>query len=346
MFAFILLGPVAYVTGVIIEHGNFPDNATKNLGLFFKYAGILIIVITVVVILIGTGLNLVRTPQPAALIHEAQAQQQETATAFLLPVSQATYLPIRDYNVPDVSLDARAAIAVDSRSGTTLYAKNPDRRLPIASITKLMTALVVLERFDLDQIYEVSAEDLNLDGLGADFTKGERLRGADLLTMMLVQSSNDAAAVFATAAEAQGLDLVALMNQKAQALGMYDTHFGDPAGLDDGATYSTAKDVVTLVRAARAAPMLAGIATIQSANISAVDGSRTHRVTTTDKLLGKISGVVFGKTGNTTGALGTMSLVVTAPGGHDEIITVILGSTDRFEETEQLVSWVQHAYAW
>ena len=274
------------------------------------------------------------------------AWQSSTRRAFLLPVTEASYLPIRDFNVPEPVLDAKAAAVFDVRSGRFLYSKNINQRLPIASITKLMSAVVILENLDLNDVFTVPAEDVNVDGKGADFYKGEQLRGIDLLKIMLIKSSNDAALVFATAARQKGIDFVAKMNEKAQAIGMFNTNFADPAGLNDQNGFSTASDLVKLVNYASRYALISEILRTKSATVTSIDGKTIHRLVNTNRLLGRIPDIIIGKTGYTDDALETMVLKVGINGDRDSIISVVLGSKDRFAETEKLIQWVKTAYRW
>ncbi|MEK7615788.1 MAG: serine hydrolase [Patescibacteria group bacterium] len=266
------------------------------------------------------------------------------AEAFIAPASQTTYSPIRDFNIPEPQLHARSGILIDGNSHRVLFAKNPDQKLPIASITKLMTALVVLEDLDINQVYTVTAEDLNIDGNGADFTQGEQLRGTELMKIMLVKSSNDAASVFATSAYRDGVDFVGLMNQKAARLGMSSTHFSDPAGLNDAETYSTASDVGKLVRAAMQKEFLREVTETPWIDVPTLEGTVYH-VINTNLLLSLLPDILLGKTGNTTGALGTMALAI-AVDGENYLISVVLGSEDRFGETKKLIDWGKQAHTW
>jgi len=270
----------------------------------------------------------------------------DRAQAFLLPVSEINYLPIRNFSIPEPILGAKAAAIFDVKSGRFLYSKNPDERLPIASVTKLMTAVVILDNLDLSQIYTVPIEDINVDGLGADLYKDEQLRGEDLFKLMLIKSSNDAALTFASAAQKLGIDLVARMNEKAQMLGMADTKFTNPAGLDDNDAFSTASDLVKLVRYVQKYDLISEALITKSADITSSDGKIKHHLANTDQLLGQISGIVIGKTGYTDGALGTMVLRVAINDNKDDIISVVLGSNDRFGETKTLIDWSKKAYYW
>ncbi|MEK7583305.1 MAG: serine hydrolase [Patescibacteria group bacterium] len=276
-------------------------------------------------------------PLPPAIIENVQA--------FILPVSQASYSPVRDFNIAEPDMKARAVLLIDAKSNRVLYAKNAEARLPIASITKLMSAMVILDHLDLGAMYEVSAEDRNLDGMGADFARGEKFLGADLFKIMLVKSSNDAVSVFATTAYRQGLNFVGLMNEKAKALGMANTHFDDPAGLSDADTYSTATDVITMLRAAEAYPLIGEALRSKEISITSEAG-KGYRAINTDQLLSTLSGIILGKTGNTTGAKGTLTLAVRVGDREDTLLAVVLGSDQRFVEMANLIAWGKKAHSW
>lgn len=275
-----------------------------------------------------------------------QAPSAGSGQAFLLPVSETSYLPVRDFNIQEPALEAKAAALFDVRSGRYLYSKNPNQRLPIASITKLMSAMVVLDNLNLNDIFTVPAEDINVDGKGADFYKNEQLRGIDLFKIMLIKSSNDAALVFATVAQNAGIDFVAEMNEKAQVIGMANTKFADPAGLNDQDAFSTALDLVKLMRYIERYDLISQTLRTKSITVTSIDGKAVHNLVNTNQLLDQVPNVIMGKTGYTDNALGTMALKVGISEGHDTIISVILGAKDRFTETEKLIQWSKAAYRW
>ena len=279
---------------------------------------------------------------PASLV---QAPPRNSGRAFLLPIAETNYSPVRDFNVLEPVLGAKAAALFDVQSGRFLYAKNMNQRLPIASITKLMSAIVVLENLNLDDVFTVPPEDINVDGNGADFYKNEQLRGTDLFKIMLVKSSNDAALAFADAARKKGIDFVAKMNEKAQSIGMFNTKFADPAGLNDQDAFSTASDLVKLMRYAASYDLISQMLETRSATAMSADGKTTHFVVNTNQLLGKMPEVIMGKTGYTDGALGTMVLEANV-GGGDVLISVVLGSEDRFDEAQKLIKWAEKAFTW
>src|SRR3989344_7709423 len=122
------------------------------------------------------------------------------------------YFPIRDFNINNPEIKSRAAVIYDRGSGRPLYQQNQDQHLPVASITKLMTAIIAFEQLDMDRIITVSVENINVDGQGADLYQNEKIFASDLLKMLLIKSSNDAALSLAERARERGIDFVIEMN--------------------------------------------------------------------------------------------------------------------------------------
>src|SRR3989344_5065491 len=162
--------------------------------------------------------------------------------AFLLPISEPTYFPIRDTSVTPPELSAKSFLIYDTVNGKIIFSKDPGRTLPVASLTKLLTAVVALENLDSQEVITITRESFNVDGQGADFHIQEQLYFKDLLGAMLVKSSNDAAMAIAKAAEQKtGQKFIDLMNKKAFQIGMDSSNFLDPAGLNDQG-YSSSRD--------------------------------------------------------------------------------------------------------
>jgi D-alanyl-D-alanine carboxypeptidase (penicillin-binding protein 5/6) len=265
--------------------------------------------------------------------------------AFIMPASEPDYLPLRDFNILDPEIQPKSAVLFDTRSGKFLYEKNIDKKLPIASLTKLMTAVVIVENMNLNSTITVPVEDINVDGYGADLYKDERLRASDLLKIMLIKSSNDAALAFQSEARRQGIDLVQKMVDKADELGMNDTKFTNPAGLDDEA-FSTARDLVKLVQYVSKHKLIWEILRTKELDVYSIDGSIVHHLVNTDQLLGELGGIIGGKTGFTDKAMGTMILLVDVNNNFSNLIGVILGSNDRFTDIRRLIEWGKTAYRW
>ena len=193
-----------------------------------------------------------------------------------------------------VEVSAAAAVLMDADSGRLLYEKNGEKRMLIASTTKLMTALVALEQGGLQQEITVTGGHM-AEGSSMYLRPGEKLTLETLLYGLLLSSGNDAA-LAVTECMGGAVPFVARMNEKAAELGMENTHFANPNGLDDEAHYSTAEDMAKLAAAAMDDPVLRRVASTRTARI----GGRT--LTNHNKLLSKVEGCVGLKTGYTRAA--------------------------------------------
>ena len=149
---------------------------------------------------------------------------------------------------PPPTVKASAALLVDGHTGETLYALNPDRRLPMASLTKLMTALLTMENTKKNDTVRVEGPAPSVGESTINLQAGERLKVKDLLAAALIQSANDAA--YALAADGGGSvkKFIGMMNERAAELALDDTHYAVPDGLDTPGHYSSAMDTYTLAR--------------------------------------------------------------------------------------------------
>ena len=193
-----------------------------------------------------------------------------------------------------VEVSAAAAVLMDADSGRLLYEKNGEKRMLIASTTKLMTALVALEQGGLQQEITVTGGHM-AEGSSMYLRPGEKLTLETLLYGLLLSSGNDAA-LAVTECMGGAVPFVARMNEKAAELGMENTHFANPNGLDDEEHYSTAEDMAKLAAAAMDDPVLRRVASTRTARI----GGRT--LTNHNKLLSRVEGCVGLKTGYTRAA--------------------------------------------
>lgn len=265
------------------------------------------------------------------------------------------------------STTAKAIFVTDATSGTELFARDPDIPLPPASLTKLVAALVVVERTKLDDKIEIVQEDLvDAEESQVGLVAGDVLTVHDLLIGMLVPSGNDATLSLAryvggqTLSElytpAQGVEaFVALMNDKAKALGATASHFANPTGIDADGHVMSARDVATVAEVALQNPVIAEIISTPSAVIPSEKRPEGYSVTTTNLLLQE--GVVqSGKTGSTPKAGGC--LVTAFAMEKNEVITVVLGSditeaadgaqvnSARFDDTRTLIDAARSDYLW
>jgi D-alanyl-D-alanine carboxypeptidase (penicillin-binding protein 5/6) len=194
-------------------------------------------------------------------------------------------------------VDARAWLVVDPASGQVLASHKANAQMPIASITKLMTLLVALPRLRLDQIVTVDPRAAAVGQESVYLTPGEQISVEDLVKATLIQSANDAADALALAVAPSFPAFATLMNAKAHQLGLRDSHFVRPDGLDAPDEYSSASDVSRLAQVAMRIPIVRETVDEQSAVIA---GDRVLH--TWNDLLGVFPGVFGVKTGNTSGA--------------------------------------------
>lgn len=195
----------------------------------------------------------------------------------------------------DVS--AASAILIEASTGTPLYEKDADRRLPMASTTKIMTALVVLERTRPDTEIRVPDAACGVEGSSVCLRPGERITVEDLLWAVLLESANDAAAALAIAVGGSVDGFAAMMNARAEALGLADTHFTNPHGLDDEEHYTTARDLAKLTVAAMANPAFRTMVAARRHTVERENGTRV--LVNHNRLLRMSEDVVGVKTGFT-----------------------------------------------
>ena len=225
-----------------------------------------------------------------------------------------------------VEVSAAAAVLMDADSGRLLYEKNGEKRMLIASTTKLMTALVALEQGGLQQEITVTGGHM-AEGSSMYLRPGEKLTLETLLYGLLLSSGNDAA-LAVTECMGGAVPFVARMNEKAAELGMENTHFANPNGLDDEAHYSTAEDMAKLAAAAMDDPVLRRVASTRTARI----GGRT--LTNHNKLLSRVEGCVGLKTGYTRAAGRT--LVSCAERDGVRLVAVTLQAGDDWNDHASL----------
>ncbi len=236
-------------------------------------------------------------------------------------------------------LDAPAVILADLDDGQVMFAKAPEVRRPIASLTKVMTALIVLQRRELDDVVTVSPVAVfDDDDFGASSTlglrAGERRTVRELLDALMLQSANDAALALAIDISGSERRFVELMNERARALGMRDTTFFSPNGLDDRGR-STTRDLLTLTRAAYAQDGFARIVSSKFRTIPAPQGP-PRRVQNRNAMLWLYPGSNGVKTGFTAGA--GYCLIATAERDGRRLVAIVLGDRDEpFSEAAMLL---------
>ncbi len=290
------------------------------------------------------------------LIHATEKFAAKPALPVILAsletgsVGQAASLPLADDELEEeneVAIAAERMILMDATSAKVLLEKNSDEPAAMASIAKLMTALVVLdEAEDLDQVLTVPSEVAKLDpeGTAAGLIVGDKLTVYVLLQALLVGSANDAAVTLANGLAGSEKAFVKKMNQRAKELGLADTTFANSSGLDAKENISTARDLAFLLLEAQKQPLVREFSTLRRATIESEKGT-TYVVAATDKLLEDADvRVVAAKTGHTD--LAGSSIVVEALENGHHLIAVLLDSPDRFGEAEKLLNYGFSTFVW
>jgi D-alanyl-D-alanine carboxypeptidase (penicillin-binding protein 5/6) len=229
------------------------------------------------------------------------------------------------------SVQARAWIIEDARTGEVLAASNAHERVPIASITKLMTVLVTLEHHKLTEVVDVDPRAAAIGESSAGLGPGDELTVSDLVKAALIQSANDAADALALSVAPDFPSFALLMNEKARQLGLKDTHFVRPDGLDSPGHVSSAADVTRLARIVMRIPFVRTTVREQRATIA---GGRTLH--TWDDLLTQFPATIGVKTGHT--GLAGWCQVAAARGRGVTVYATLLGSPSRSERNDDLES--------
>ena len=285
-------------------------------------------------------------------------------TVFLLLVLLLTQLwPVTAYAVEDIQLDAKAALLVDGATGTVLLDQDAHTKQYPASITKVMTALLVFEAIDRGELRlsdSITASANSVAGLPddastADIVAGETLTVEQLLYCLLVVSANEVSNILAEAVSGSVTAFVALMNQRAQELGCENTHFVNTSGLPDNEHYTTAWDIYLFTREAMKYDEFMTIVNTKAYDVPATNKSEARELHSTNYLisnwraLGYLDSRAHGvKTGSTSDA--GHCLVSTAAEGSLSFISVVLGAesvtlpsggtqVQSFSETSRLFDW-------
>jgi D-alanyl-D-alanine carboxypeptidase (penicillin-binding protein 5/6) len=259
-----------------------------------------------------------------------------------LSLSELTKIPLNQTGVEAPDLTAQSALVIDYDSGSVLYQKNAQATHLPASTTKIMTALIALDSYDLNQVLTVP--ELDYEGQDIKLQLGEQLTLENLLYALLVASANDAAETLAANYPGGRAAFIAAMNQKAQDLSLSNTHFVNPTGFDESGQYTTPFELIKLAKELLSHPLLAQIVATQKTEVYNLDRTIVHPVTNVNQLLGQVAGLKGVKTGWTSNAGECLTTYVERDG--ERIMTAVLGSEDRFGETKALINWVYNNFVW
>lgn len=298
-----------------------------------------------------------RTKQSSATSAKAITFQQLLA----VPHPEA---PRKKTNAGNFYVRARSAIAIDVETGTILFYQEARKHTAIASLTKMMTAILVVEKIsNLDQ----EAVTIDREAVLAEGTKigcprsgycisnrlrvGEKISAKSLLEAMLMNSANDAAIALGKHLAGSQANFAELMNKKAKEIGLRDTYFCNPSGLDEddrpGQCYSSAYDLARIAAYSLKYQRIWDIMKIKEKEIYSLDGKIKHRIVNTDRLLETMPNCIGGKTGFTYEAGKSLMTAAHHPNNRQhKVIAVILDDNWRWEDMKKLMDWVFTVYVW
>jgi D-alanyl-D-alanine carboxypeptidase (penicillin-binding protein 5/6) len=295
------------------------------------WVGPLLVFVVVVAVMIaaasgiasGATTNTLPTISPIRLpkslvVDSGPANGAELATTFTVSAKD-----LGDFSAKPPAITAPAAIVVNMGTGRVLYSRNAEVRRPMASTTKIMTAILCLQTLGLETKVTVSEVAAKTPEPVVLLKKGDVLTVDQLLHWLLIRSSNAAAVALAEAVAGSTDDFVARMNSKAKELGMTDTHFANPNGLDKSGHYSTAADMAKLAQYAMTNSMFRKLVSTRSYTLSLPGRSKPIVLENTNKLLGRVSWVTGIKTGLTPQA--DQCLVGSGTKDGVSVISVVLG---------------------
>lgn len=237
--------------------------------------------------------------------------------------------------------NSRRYIVYDRISKSMIIGKNEDVKSAMASTTKIMTTIVILEKADLNEKVTVSAKAGGTGGSRLGLKKGDKASVRDLLYGLMLRSGNDAAVALAEHVGGSVKEFAELMNEKAIELGLTNTHFVTPHGLDDANHYTTALELAKLTDYAMDNETFAKIVGTKSTTIYINNQSR--QINNTNELLGVLNGVVGVKTGFTNNA--GRCLVTEIKRNNMDIITIVLGADTKKDRTKDSVNLIEYTFS-
>lgn len=242
--------------------------------------------------------------------------------------------------IDNPELNARIALIYDRASGRIIYEKNGNKQTPMASTTKILTSIVILENADLKETVTIGSKAAGTGGSRLGLKKNDKITVNDLLYGLMLRSGNDAAVALALHVGGSIEGFADMMNKKAEELGLTNSHFVVPHGLDNEGHYTTAYELAKMADYALNIPKFKEIVSSKSATIY-INGY-PKAINNTNNLLGSVSGVYGVKTGFTNGA--GRCLVSSCKRGELDIITVIIGANTNNQRTADTKELIEYAF--
>lgn len=273
------------------------------------------------------------------LCYADEVEEDETEEITETEINEVNEVSKNAAEVP--ILNSRRCVIFDRTSKTVMYGKNEELRSAMASTTKIMTATIALENGNLQDEVTIDRKAAGTGGSRLGLKRGDKITLNDLLYGLMLRSGNDAAVAIAEHIGGSVEGFAELMNQKATELGLKNTHFVTPHGLDSSEHYTTALELAKLTNYALRNEKFAKIVATKSTTIS-INGN-PRQLFNTNELLGVLNGVIGVKTGFTNGA--GRCLVTETKRGDMDIIVVVLGADTKKDRTKDSIKLIEYAFA-
>lgn len=282
-------------------------------------------------------------------------------------LARTIYQPVRKIDSVDLEVSATSAVILDVDSGGVLYSKNATEKRSIASLTKLVTAMIVIDRVqNLDEEVVIPESVMTIDGTKVGCLTsiiceherlyvGEKVRVRDLLTAMLVASANDAATTLAIHISGSEEEFAELMNARMEELGASNSNFCRPSGLElddeenEEDCYSTAYDisrVVSHLLRYEKYDVIWNILKVKESSFTDVDSTVEHTLESTNRILGEVSNILGGKTGFTPRAGYSLMMSMESSDKKHRIVSIVLDDYSRFDDVQEMAEWAFGSYEW
>ncbi len=276
----------------------------------------------------------------------AQQLNKNEPTFFIANISEQFDEMLKKESCPITAQSAISLLIRANNKEVIVFEKNIEQKMPIASLTKLMTAIIADEFYSPEQIITVGRKAVGQEGSTGFLKTGEEFLAQDLIELALIESSNDAAYALAEPMGVNGF--IELMNLKSKDLGLEKTFFYNPTGIDpeyvgqgkNSINQSTALELARIAKYLLDKPGLIEVISQKEKNLYLADGLFHHQMTSTNDLLGMIPEVIGGKTGFTEQAGQCLLVISRAKADDSYYLNVILNSTDRFKDMEELINCV------
>lgn len=310
----------------------------------------------------GEGKNQLEEIAAQEDVKGVEKYKEESIATPILPPTR--FQPVRKEGVGDLRVpNAHASLVLDVESGTILHYENGKAQRQIASLTKMMTAVLVMEKVkDLDEAVVIDEESVYAEGtkigcprsgycISQRLKIGEKISVRSLLKAMLMNSANDAAIALGKHIGGSQENFAKMMNEKALSLGLTDSHFCTPSGLEiegrEAECYSSAYDIARIAAYAMKYELLWEIFRLPSNTaITSLDGGLTHTILNTDLVLDQIPNVIGGKTGFTPLAGYSLLMAVADPTTKHRVIAVLLDDPARWQDIRSMLDWTFGSYNW